>query len=75
MSFSNDLATVKQKASDLGINWDDDLFGAAFGKGTYRWLVETMGITYMEGMEIGLFDLHQEYRREDLEAKDEMATP
>lgn len=64
--MNEDLEAVKQAAKRMGIEWDDDIFNASFGKGTYRWLIAAMGISYTDGMEIGLFDLHQNYNREDL---------
>ena len=66
MNFSSDLEAVKAEAAKLGLEWDDDLFTAAFGKGTYRWLISVMGVSYIAGMDIGLLDLHQNYNREDM---------
>lgn len=68
--FTSDVADVKQAAGEHGIEWDDEIFSACFGKGTYRYLIAAMGISYSDGMDIGLFDLHQNYGREDMEAKE-----
>lgn len=67
MSFRSELDEIKEKATSKGIDWDSDLFQESFGKGTYRWIIDVMGISYGDGMYIGLFDLHQHYSREDME--------
>jgi len=67
MSLQSDLQEVKSHAVSKGIDWDDDLFVVSFGKGTYRWLISVMGISYSDGVDIGLFDMHQRYDRKDLE--------
>ncbi len=62
-----DIELIKTKSREKGIEWNHQAFLENFGKGTYRWLIYgDLNLSYSEGMDIGLFDLHQNYNREDL---------
>lgn len=66
MSFWEDLATVLEEAEKKKVHVDKNALVESFGKGTYRWLIEQVGVNYSDGMDIGIFDLHQNYDRKDM---------